>query len=145
MDIEYKIMDFSELPRTVNLCNLCFEEETKIEDAEKIYKAQKNDENHIYLIGILNGEVVANLKITIIETIYRGLGTYAMLNHICVHPDYRRQKIGTNLVEEAYKICKRRNVKAVSLWSLNHRSIAHQFYKKLGFTSDEAKFFIKNI
>ena len=145
MDVEYKIMYFSELARTVSLCNLCFEENTKIEEAEEIYKNQKGSDKDIYLIGILNSEVVASLKITIVETIYKGLGTYAILNHICVQPDYRRQKIGTNLLSEAFRICRLKDVHAVSLWSLTTRHEAHLFYDSLGFSKDEAKFFIKSI
>lgn len=105
MNKEFKIMEENELAETIELCNLCFDENTNIDYAKNIYEKSKNDSNQIYIIGKVDDKIVAHLKITIIPTIYKEMNTYAILNHVCVHPDYRRHHLGTTLLDTAFKIC----------------------------------------
>ena len=104
-----------------------------------------NDKNQIYLIGILNGKIVAHTKITIIPTIYENMNTYAILNHVCVKPELRRHNIATKMLDEVTRICKENNCKAIELWSNNFRQAAHSCYKNYGFIVNDAKFFSKKI
>ena len=53
----------------------------------KKFKESEYDENQIYLIGVMNGKIIAHTKITIIPTIYEDMNTYAILNHVCVKPE----------------------------------------------------------
>lgn len=143
MKVEFKVMDSHELADTIELCNLCFDEKTNLEYAKKIFEQNKDDPNQIYIIGKLEDKIVAHLKITIIPTIYEDMNVYAILNHVCVHPDYRRHKLGTKLLDDAFKICKKMNCKKVELWSRNFRIAAHKLYLDYGFEIDDAKFFSK--
>lgn len=145
MDITYKRMEESDIEGTIELCNLCFLEETNIEVAKKVFKETLKDPNQIYLIGTLDDKIIAHLKITIIPTFYGNMATYAILNHVCVHPDYRRHHFGTALLDEAFKICKEKNCKSVELWSKNFRVPAHELYKKYGFVVEDAKYFSKKL
>ncbi len=145
MNIKFSIMTESDLENTIRLCNICFNEETDITKAREIYEINKDDPNQIYLIGKMDDKIIAHMKISIIPTIYGPMSTYAILNHVCVHPDYRRHKIGTRLLDEATKICKSKNCVCMELWSMNFRIPAHALYKNYGFTVEDAKFFKKVI
>ena len=73
------------------------------------------------------------------------MNTYAILNHVCVHPQARRHKIGTKLLDFTFDICKQKGCKNVELWSKNFRTAAHRLYQEYGFIVEDAKFFSKNI
>lgn len=146
VEVTFKIATTNEdVVKIIELCNTCFFEETSLEYAKNIFEKTKNDENQIYLMGLIDGKVVAHAKITVIPTIYEKMNTYAILNHVCVHPDYRRHGIATTMLDEITKICINHNCKAMELWSNNVRKAAHACYYHYGFKLDEAGFFSKQI
>lgn len=143
MDIEIKEMTLADIENTLELCDLCFEESTDLEHAKSIFEQYADDPNHLYLIGTCDDRVIAHLKITIVPTIYGPMSTYAILNHVCVHPDYRRSHYGTKMLDAAIEICKDKNVHSVELWSKNFRAAAHALYEQYGFIAQDAKYFKK--
>lgn len=143
MEVKFRKASKEDVEKIIDLCNECFNENTPIEYAEKVFMSTLNDENHIYLIGENNNEVIAHTKITIIPTIYQPMETYAIINHVCVKPKYRRHNIATKMLDEIFKICKEKNCVKVELWSNNFREAAHACYKNYGFQVDDAKFFSK--
>ncbi len=144
MKVEFKIADESHIAEIVALCNKVFKENTNEKEALKIFRENAQDKNQIYLIGLLNNEIVAHTRITIIPTIFENM-YYGVLNHVCVKEEQRKQKIATQMLEEVEKICKQRNCSSLKLWSNNYRIAAHACYKKFGFNLKEAGFFEKNI
>ena len=147
MEIEFRVAEKSDVKDIIKLTNECFEEETTLDFAEWIFGESENDPNQIYLNGYLKetGELVAHTKITIIPTIYSPMKTFAILNHVCVKPEYRRHHLGWKLLEAAEKICREKNCVAIELWSKNFRVPAHKLYQKYGFIIEEAKFFAKDL
>lgn len=141
MEVKFRIAKEEDIQSIINLCNQCFDEETNLDYANKIFMETKNDKNQIYLIGEVDGEIVAHTKITIIPTIYEKMNKYAILNHVCVKPDYRRNNLATKMLEECNRICKKNGCVAMELWSMNFREAAHACYKNFGFQVDDAKFF----
>jgi ribosomal protein S18 acetylase RimI-like enzyme len=145
MSVQFRIATLDDVEGIIQLCNECFGENTSLEYAQKIYRENENDVNQIYVIGIKDNEIVAHSKINIIPTIYEEMNTYAILNHVCVKPELRREHIGTKLLDECFKIAKEHNCKCVELWSKNFRQAAHGLYHKYEFDVVDAKFFSKNI
>lgn len=145
MDVSFKVATEENLEGIINLCNECFDENTSLDYATKIFNETKDDSNNIYLIGECENKIVAHAKITIIKTIYEDMNIYAILNHVCVKPDYRRYGIATKMLDEITNICRGKGVKAIELWSKNYRIPAHSCYKKYGFKLEEAGFFSKEI
>ena len=129
----------------IDLCNESFGENTNYEYAIGVFKNTMSDENQIYLIGLIKDKIVAHTKITIIPTMFDGMETYAILNHVCVSPGYRRHNIATKMLDEVAKICKEKNAVAIKLWSMNFRTAAHACYKNYGFRVDDAAFFTKEL
>ena len=131
----------ADLEAIVALINKCFGQEDTVEYARAAWEKTEGDPNQIYVNGYLGNVLVAHLKITLIPTIYDDMGTYAILNHVCVHPDYRRHHLGTKLLDATFQICRDHGVKKVELWSNNIREAAHAMYKHYGFKVADAKFF----
>lgn len=144
-EVTFSIATHDDLAGMIDLTNRCFDETTPLEYAEKIWNETSDDPNQIYLNGWKDGKIVAHTKITIIPTIYEDMNTYAILNHVCVDPDVRRQHLGTKLLDEVFRICHEHNVKTVEFWSKNFREAAHALYKKYGFEIVDAKFFAKDV
>lgn len=145
MEITFRSLDLVDLPKTIALCNICFDEITPYEHAEKVFLETMTDPNNIYINGIYNGEVIAHAKLTIIKTIYEPMGSYGIINHLCVHPDFRRKDLATHLLDVIFKVAKERNCKSIELWSKNFRIAAHSCYKKYGFEQIDAGFFSKKV
>lgn len=145
MEVNFRKATINDVEGIIKLCNECFDETTSVEYATKIFEETMNDPKHYYLIGEVNGEIIAHTKITVIPTIYEKMNTYCILNHVCVRPDYRRHKLGIKILEECEKIAKEMGCVAMELWSNNFRQPAHACYLKYGFKINDAKFFSKEI
>lgn len=145
MEVKFRQATFDDLAEIITLTNECFEEQTPLAYAEQVWRENEGDPKQIYLNGYLNGELVAHTKITIIPTIYSDMNTFAILNHVCVKSSARRHHLGTQLLDEVFRICKENNVKVVELWSKNFRQPAHAMYKKYGFEVVDAKFFSRKV
>ena len=104
MSVEFKIATIDDVEGIIKLCNECFSETTDLEYAKKIYKENEADQNQIYIIGVSNNEIIAHAKINVIPTIYEDMNTYAILNHVCVKPELRREHIGTKMLDVCFKI-----------------------------------------
>ena len=141
MNVEFRVATIDDVKGIVDLCNECFFEETSLEYAQDVFKKYEHDKNQIYLIGLVDGKIIAHAKVTVIQTIYEKMNTYSVLNHVCVKPEYRRHHIGMKLLDECKKISKENNCVKMELWSNNFREPAHALYKKYGFVVNDAKFF----
>lgn len=145
MEVKFRIATIDDVSKIVDLCNECFFEETSLEYAYNSFRKTMSNPNDIYLVGEVDGNIIAHAKITIIETMYEKMNIYAILNHVCVKPEYRRHNIATKMLEKIEDICSLHNVKTMELWSNNVRIPAHACYKKYGFSLDDAGFFSKPV
>lgn len=145
MEVQFRIATFNDVEKIIDLCNECFDESTDLEYAKSEFLKSENDDNQIYIVGLVDEKVVAHSKITIIPTIYGKMGTYSILNHVCVKPEFRRNNIATRMLEFCEEISKQNNCNAIELWSMNFRQPAHECYKSYGFNVEDAKFFSKDL
>lgn len=141
MKVKFRMAESSDIPGIVDLCNECFDESTTIEKAMKVYNENASDPNSIYIIGIMDDKIIAHTRIAIVKTPFDGMDTFAILNHVCVKPDYRKHHIATHMLEVIKTICEQKGCCAIKLWSRNFRVPAHTCYKKFGFKADDATFF----
>lgn len=119
MNINFKIAEYADVEGIIALCNECFDENTDLEYAKRVFKETENDKNQIYIVGLDGEKIIAHAKVTIIPTIYGKMGTYAILNHICVKNEYRRHNIASKMLDECQRIAKENNCVKMELWSMN--------------------------
>ena len=84
MIIIFRKANYIDIEDIVKLCNECFDEKTSVKEARLKYEEVVNDKNQIYLVGVINNKIVRHVKITIVPTIFDGMGAFAILNHLCV-------------------------------------------------------------
>ena len=106
MQPRFRVAKIEDVRGIVELCNEVFEENTDVARAEEIFRSVATDEKHFYVIGEMDGRIVAHANVTIVPTISEGLGTYAVLNHVCVRPDVRRGGIGMKLLNACFAVAK---------------------------------------
>lgn len=141
MELHFRFAKEEDIKELVEVCNGCFDEHTEYENARESFLKSQNDFNQLYLIGLLDGKIVAHTKITMVPTIFENMGTFAILNHVCVLPEFRRHHIADYMMQVIKKICKQRGCSTIKLWSCNFRVPAHKCYLKNGFEVLDAKFF----
>ncbi|RFB18846.1 N-acetyltransferase [Bacillus sp. HNG] len=97
---------------------------------------EKYENPAIELVAVENGQVLGLLDIeyeieerTICS---RGSGLGGMLWHIAVHPDFRREGIGAQLLREAEQIAKIKNLNRLEAWTRNDKWVQN-WYEKFGF------------
>ena len=100
MSIIFRLATIDDIENIILLCNECFEEKTSLDYALRVFNETKDDKNQIYLVGIADNKIIAHTKITIIPTIYEKMNKYAIINHVCVKPEYRRHNIATKMLDE---------------------------------------------
>lgn len=145
MEIVFRKAQREDVKGIIELCNNCFDESTSVKYALEVFDKTANDPNQIYLVGLDKDEIIAHMKITIIQTMYKPMATYAILNHVCVKPEYRRHNIATKMLDEGTIICSDMGCNKIELWSNNSRQPAHACYKNYGFVVNDAGFFSKDI
>lgn len=145
MNINFRVATLDDVEEIIDLCNECFNENTTYEYAKESFKKTMSDENQIYVNGYMDDKLIAHMKVTIIPTMYEGMETYAILNHVCVKEEYRRHNIATHMLDYVKGIAKEKDCIALELWSKNFRVPAHACYKNYGFEVVDAKFFSKSI
>ncbi|MCQ2515661.1 MAG: GNAT family N-acetyltransferase [Saccharofermentans sp.] len=64
-------------------------------------------------------------------------GRRGIIQHTCVHPDYRHQGIGEELVAHALEALKAEQISKVLLVAFKHNDGANAFWEKQGFTLRE--------
>ncbi len=141
MELNFRFAKSEDIKELIDVCNLCFEENTDYDKALRVFQDTYDDPNQLYLIGTLDGKIVAHTKITIVPTLFDGMDTFAILNHVCVLPEYRRHHIADHMMDVIKKVCKERGCVSIKLWSCNFRVPAHKCYMKHGFEALDAKFF----
>ncbi len=139
--VKFSLADASKIRGIVDLCNEVFEEHTDYDEALKLFNENRLDRNQIYVIGEYEGKVIAHTRIAIIPTMFKEMGTFAILNHVCVKPEFRKHHIATKMLEVVRTVCKNHECKEIKLWSRNFRVPAHTCYKNFGFVADDSTFF----
>ncbi len=83
--------------------------------------------NAIYIIALLDNVIVG----------YAGMWKILDEGHItniAVHPDNRKMKVGSNLVEALYAIAQKKNIRQITLEVRESNAAARKLYGKFGFT-----------
>lgn len=64
-------------------------------------------------------------------------GRRGFINHTTVLPAYRKQGLGTQLVEHAFEALDKEGIQKVALLVFERNELGNAFWEKLGFTSRE--------
>lgn len=91
------------------------------------------DKNHMILVAEVNGEIVGVLHLIFYMDILLG-GLNSHVNFLLVKKEYRRRKIGSNLLDEAVKQAREKRADEMHVDTIFED--AAKFYRKYGFKDD---------
>lgn len=88
-------------------------------------------------------QIVSSCMISITPNLSRNQKSYALIENVITHPDYRRQGFGRAVIEHAIKYAIENNCYKIMLLSTasEDRQAAHQFYEELGFDGNSKRGF----
>ena len=110
---------------------------------ERIVKTWKRilaDPDQYYILAEGSGTIVACCVLVIIPNLTRNAAPYALIENVVTHPGYRRQGIGTRLLDRACETARERGCYKVML--LSGRKEAYPFYEQAGFDGSSKRGFI---
>lgn len=103
---------------------------------EKLFKEFDNiDNNPDYnnIVAKLDGKIVGFATIVINHDIVEELKPFLTVWNLGVHKDYRRSKIGTQMLDYIYEYAQSLDCQFIALIAEKNNIIAQQFYDSLGY------------
>jgi glucosamine-phosphate N-acetyltransferase len=98
----------------------------------KVFSTATKSPDNTYLCAEINGNMIGFCSIVIKESL-RVEGRVAHIDELIIDESFRRMSFGTELLEAASAVAKKRGCKIVELDSAFYREDAHKFYSKKGF------------
>jgi N-acetylglutamate synthase-like GNAT family acetyltransferase len=132
--IEFREAIHSDIPALLRLLELLFTQEAEFSFNEKMTQNALNEiikDNSIGEIFIATHNNTAIAMVSILYTISSALGgRVGLLEDMIVHPKYRFDGGGSQLLQYALKKVKDKNLKRLTLLTDESNTIAHHFYTK---------------
>ena len=120
--------------------------EFRLKDLKRVYEIEKTSFSNPYDIEMLKqlfdigtGFLIAQINDYIVGYILFWIKEedQGHIISLAIDKDYRRQNIGSKLVESAINIFKKFDIKRINLEVKTHNNVAIYFYKSIGFNCDE--------
>jgi GNAT superfamily N-acetyltransferase len=102
--------------------------------AQGIWQRILGDSSARVLLGEISGQPVTTCMIVIVPNLTRGGRSYAIIENVVTHPDFRKQGHGTAILGEAVRLARLENCYKVVLTTGSKRESTLAFYEKAGFT-----------
>lgn len=104
----------------------------------------RNDASTRVLVSVGDaGEVIATALLCFCADVMFGAQPFAVLENIVVDEAYRRANVGSQLLTEIERLCEARDCSKIMLLSSAHRTSAHEFFERQGFTGATKRGFVK--
>lgn len=102
---------------------------------EDAFKEITADKNSVLLVICVNGIAVGSLQVTFTRYLSHMGGLRATVENVHVESDMQGRGLGTELMNAAIDLAKKRGCRLVQLTTNKTRKDAHRFYRRLGFES----------
>ena len=88
----------------------------------------------LILLGEIDGRAVTTCSLVIVPNLTRGGRSYAVIENVVTHPDFRKQGLGTAILAEAVRRAREADCYKVVLTTGSKRESTLSFYEKAGFS-----------
>ncbi len=119
--------------------------EISLTKMESVYERNKDNPNHIVLVAKENGEVIGTILAVICEMFFGQCKSFMVVEDFVVDEMHRNKGIGTALMDQIESFARNRNCSYIMLITDSDRISSQNFYKSLGYKSDEYRAFKKKI
>ena len=127
-----------ELPALLALYEYLHPEDEVVsnEDISAVWEQICADDKCHYFGAEIEGKLVSTCTLTIIPNLTRGGRSYGLIENVVTHADYRKQGLGTQVLDHALKVAWSQNCYKVMLLTGSKRESTLQFYEQAGFKRD---------
>lgn len=123
-----------------------YKEQNWFGDHNSIEKMQENysydSNNNILLVAEYKNKVIGTVTASINKAYAFNCMNYMVFDYLVVQKEYRRKRVGTQLIEALISVAKKQNLESIWVCSSLGRGKAHKFYDYVGF-NDPVKGFRK--
>ena len=104
------------------------------------------DSGYYYiLVGELEDKVVSSVTLVIIRNLTHNMRSYALIENVVTHADYRGRGFASALMERACEIAQVENCYKVMLMTGSKKESTLNFYEHCGFSRHEKTAFIRRL
>ena len=104
---------------------------------KKMLDKFEKDENMYLLVLEEDNQVVSSVQMTIIESLTHNVRSFAVIENVVTHADYRNKGYASRLLERATEIAKEKNCYKLFLETGSNKESTLNFYRKNGFEIDK--------
>lgn len=104
---------------------------------KKMLDKFEKDENMYLLVLEEDNQVVSSVQMTIIESLTHNVRSFAVIENVVTHVDYRNKGYASRLLERATEIAKEKNCYKLFLETGSNKESTLNFYRKNGFEIDK--------
>lgn len=94
------------------------------------------------LVGEADGQMVSSVTMTVIPNLTRGLRSYALIENVVTHGEFRRMGYGSAVLRQAVATAARAGCYKVMLMTGSREPGAMRFYERAGFSAQEKRAYI---
>ncbi|BDC92205.1 GNAT family N-acetyltransferase [Treponema bryantii] len=120
-------------------------EEQDIEVWKKLINEMNKSENLYLLVVEEDNRVVSTVQLAIIPSLTHNVRSFAVVENVVTHEDYRKKGFASMLLQEAIKIAQNKNCYKIFLETGSNRETTLNFYKENGFEMDTKHSFLKKL
>ena len=125
---------------------LFLHEKSVPEDSEQLRKTWDNiinDENHHLILCEEEGKIVASCVCVIIPNLTRNVRSYAFIENVVTHKDYRKKGYATACLNYAKQIAEDNDCYKMMLLTGSKEEATLNFYRNAGYNSSDKTAFIQ--
>ena len=101
------------------------------------------DRNHHLLVNEIDGKIVSSCVCVIIPNLTRNVRSYAFVENVVTHADYRKKGYAGECLDYARKIAEQENCYKMMLLTGSKNQETLRFYEKAGYNSSDKTAFIQ--
>lgn len=113
------------------------------EHLEKIWSVICNDENHHIIVCEIDGKIVSSCVCVIIPNLTRNIRSYAFIENVVTHADYRGKGYATACLNYAKELALKADCYKIMLLTGSKNNKTLSFYKNAGYNSEDKTAFIQ--
>ena len=109
------------------------------------YERNRSNNNHLVLAAKLENKLVGTLLAVVCEMLFGQCRSFMVIEDVIVDEGQRRKGIGTALMQFAEEYARSRNCTYIMLITDAERIGSQEFYRSLGYATEEYKAFKKSL
>ena len=102
-------------------------------DVEQLWHRIFSDPQLHYLVADVAGQIVSSCTLAVIANLTRKAQPYGLIENVVTPPDFRRQGIGTQILQSALELAWEQNCYKVMLLTGRKDEATLRFYQQAGF------------